>query len=187
MRVQNQEELRFSPDELQSLMNDAIARHASAERELEERPHRLGSLATLEDALSIARDLDIPEEHILQAARERHRVKLREQRRWAVRAGRRNAFWLGLGLATVTSVVSLMLGAFTGGALSWLMVLSGASGLAVLFLAWRWLFAEVGDPELSRTDHIAVAGTCRVCGAPACNERATFCEDHRYKGPATSA
>lgn len=180
------EELQLNPDELQSLMKDAISRHSQSQRQQEERVHQAGSLATLEDALSIARDLDIPEEYVLEAARERHRAKLLDQRRWAVKAGRRNAFWLGLGLATVTTVVSLMLGALTGGGLSWLLVFSGAFWLAVLFLAWRWLFAEVGDPELKRTDHIPVAGTCRVCGAPAYNERATFCEEHRYKGPAKS-
>lgn len=182
MPLQQQQEVTLTPEELQSVMRDAIARHGQAQRDAEERA-RARNLATVEDALSIARDLNIPEEHVLAAVRERNMAKLREQRRGSVRASRQARFFLWLGAAVGFSAMAAIATALTGGLAWWAVFPTAAAWIGTFYLAWKWLFAPVEDSELRQADHIPVAGTCRVCGAPAYNERATFCEEHRYKGP----
>ena len=90
---------------LWTVMRDAIARHGEAQRASEDTA-RMRGLATVEDALSIARDLNIPEEHVLAAVRERNLGKLREQRRASVRSSRQGSFFLWLGGAVGFSVMA---------------------------------------------------------------------------------
>src|SRR4051794_3076608 len=103
----------LNADELQSVMKDAIARHGQAQRQAEDGATRVQSLSTLDDALAIARDLDIPEEHVLEAVRDRNAAKLREQRRVGIRAGRRNAFWLWMGGAAGFTAFGAIVAAIT--------------------------------------------------------------------------
>jgi hypothetical protein len=166
--------VRLSPDELQDLMTDAIQRHGQAQRQADHAADY--HLSTVEDALDIARQLNIPEEHVRAAVEARQRSKLRGQRREMARNGRRAAFFAGIALAVLLTLGSVLFKFlfFPVGALVWILT---------AFLGYRWLGAPISDTEADKTDVAPVAGTCRVCGAPAYNERATFCEQHRYKGP----
>jgi hypothetical protein len=171
--------VRLTPGELQQVMNDAIQRHGQAERTAEQQT----GISTLDDALEIARQLNIPEEHVRAAVRDRGRLKLREQRRALVRARRRSAFLGSLGLTVAAGLTALVTG--TAVHLTWmgaLLVTSPFLIVAVL-LGFRWLAAPVTDAEADRTELMPVAGKCRVCGADAYAPNATFCEEHRYKGP----
>ncbi|HTE19897.1 MAG TPA: hypothetical protein VK689_16150, partial [Armatimonadota bacterium] len=164
----------LTPDELQDVMSDAISRHSDAERRREEH----STLATVEDALEIARTLNIPEEHVRAAVADRQRHKLRAERRAAARRSRGNAFMLALALSAPVLLFSLRGGVLRGGLVIVLLL-----ALVNAFLAWRWLAAPVTDAEADRVELMPVPGKCRVCGAPAYTPRATFCEAHRYKGP----
>jgi hypothetical protein len=166
--------VRLSPDELQDLMNNAIQRHGQAQRQADRALDH--QLSTVEDALDIARQLNIPEEHVRAAIVERQQSKLRVQRREAVRNGRKAAFFAVLAIAVIASLGALIRIPGIG------FIAFALWGVAA-FLAFRWLGAPVSDTEADKTDVVPVAGTCRICGAPAYNERATFCEQHRYKGP----
>lgn len=184
MRLENEQQaaaapgVRLTPNELQEVMTEAIQRHGQAERAAEQRT----GLSTVEDALEIARSLNIPEEHVRAAIADRGRLKLREERRLAVRGRRRAGFLFGL-----ASVVGLeVLLSFVGFASLTLftLLLLHVPLLAVLgILAHRWLAAPVSDAEADRTEVLPVTGKCRVCGADAYAPRATFCEEHRYRGP----
>jgi hypothetical protein len=181
MPLQQQQEATLTPDELQAVMRDAIARAGRAQRQAEDGP-MVQNLATVEDALSIARDLDIPEEHVLEAVRNRNLAKLREQRREGARTARKARFFMWLAAAGAFSAAAVGLG-LLGGIPWFLLFPTLACWIGAVYLGWKWLFAPVTEAELEGQDAIPVAGTCRVCGAPAYNERATFCEEHRYKGP----
>ncbi len=66
---------RFTAEELNEVLNSAILRHDQALREAE-------STSTLQDAVRIAGELNIPEEHVVAAARElQARRTKREQMR----------------------------------------------------------------------------------------------------------
>src|SRR5207244_4004612 len=98
------------------------------------------------------------------------------QRRAAVRTGRRNAFF-----AALTGFGGL------GAIVSWLTtnpLFIGVGLLLAVFLAVRWLILPISDDEADRAQLLPVAGVCRVCGKPAINARATFCDEHAYKPPA---
>lgn len=170
--------VRLSAEELQEVMNDAIRRAGQAERASDPLDRKV---LTVEDAIGIGRDLNIPEEHVRAAVADRQRAKLRVQRREMVQIQRRTSFFVALVGAVGLSVLAAM------GAANWILMLMGAFfWLAALIQGYRWKMAPVTDREADRVDVLPVAGTCRVCGTPAYNERATFCEVHRYKGPGGS-
>ena len=162
----------LTQDELSRVLHAAIQRHADAERQA-------GGLVTLEEALEIARQLDIPESEVLAAAeairRERELEALRPQKRAAVRMARRHAFLAGLaGFGGLGAIVS------------WLTtspLFVGIGLLLSLYLAVRWLVFRISDAEADRVELLPLAGVCRVCGKPAITPRATFCEEHAYKAP----
>lgn len=163
--------LRLTHDELTSVLNEAIARQSEAER-MVERP------ATLEDALEVARQLAIPEEHVLAAAEELQRRRSRELRRTIVRERRKAPFLAALGLAAALALVVSLVGPSLGGFISVLLAAAPAC-----YLGWRWKLAPVSDQEADRTELPPTPGYCRVCGAPATTPRSTFCPEHTYRAP----
>jgi hypothetical protein len=177
MRLTTQDSTRLSPDELQSVMQDAIARHGAAERQAEA-AQELRTLSSVEEAMEIARQLDIPEEHVRAALRQRERELLRPQRREQAARKRRGEFIFSLVVSIALTAAMGLIGAL--GSILGLAVL--AIWILPLMLGLRLLTA-VSDAAADREELPPVAGVCRVCGAPAYNERATFCEAHRYKGP----
>jgi hypothetical protein len=178
MRLENQPPAssgKFTQDELSELLSSAISRHGDASR----RAEQFSTLASMDDALEIARSLGIPEEHVHEAARELQRRQFRGKRREQVRAKRRAAFLASIFLMIpIAGIASLMLGRITA-AVAVVMLLLCA--LPVLLTAWRWLAAPVTDEEADREELPATAGACRVCGRPSYAANATFCEEHRYR------
>ncbi len=167
--------VRLSPDELQALMSDAIRRHGQAERAADPVDR---SLATLDDAYEIARQLNIPEEHVRAAVAERQKGKLREQKREVIRRRRQRHFFATLGIALIAT-----LGLLIGGMQVSLGGLAVLLWVAALILGFQAKAARIADADADRVDLPPQPGTCRVCGAAAYNERATFCDQHRYRGP----
>jgi len=163
--------LRLTHDELTSVLNDAIARHSEAERQAE-RP------ATLEDALDVARQLAIPEEHVLAAAQELQRRRLREVRRQVARDRRKAPFLATVSIAAAIGLVVALVRPSLGGLISVLLVM-----LPVLYLGWRWKASPVSDAEADRTELPPTPGRCRVCWAGATTPRSTFCAEHEYRAP----
>ncbi len=167
---------QLTSDELSDLLSTAIAR--------QEGEARYGDVATLDDALEIARQLNIPEQHVVAAAEElrarkvqeaEHRLTLEQRtlRKRAIKAGRGRAFTTGTVLAAVAGVAA----SFFTGVFAWLAL----PVVAAAYLAARWLFIPVSDEEADRTELPPAAGQCRVCGRPAHTPQATFCEEHRFK------
>jgi len=162
---------RLTDDEMSSILNDAIARHSEAQR-------APTSAGTLEDALEIARQLDIPEEHVMAAAQQVQHRRLREVRRGVARQQRKAPFIATLTLAMGVAAVVLLVKPGIGGVLSALLAF-----LPALYLGWRWLSAPVTDEEADAVELPPVPGQCRVCGASATTPRSTFCTEHQYRGP----
>jgi len=177
MRLTTQEAGRLSPEELQGVMQDAIARHGDAQRHAEAQAE-VRNLATVEEALEIARQLDIPEEHVRAALKQRERELLRPQRREQAKRKRRGEFVFA---AVVAGALTVAVGAL--GALASMLGLAVLAAWVFAFLLGVRLFAPVSDDAADREELPPTPGVCRVCGAPAENERATFCADHRYRGP----
>ncbi len=172
---------RFTEDELSAVLDGAIARHGEAQRRQDD-----ARLASLEDALDIARQLDIPVEHVHAAAAELEKSRLRGRRRILVRRKRRANFLGAAGLLGAISLFStIFIGLLGGGPMVWLFMVGLPLWLPVLlltlYLGWRWTAAPVTDAEADAMELPPVPGECRVCGRPAQNERSTFCEEHRHK------
>jgi hypothetical protein len=172
--------VRLSEDELTQVVNDAIARQSEAERAREE----TAGMSTLEDAIEIARSLDIPEEHVLAAAEELQRRKFREVKRAALQGKRRTS--LGRWAAASGGALALLAAAHFGlgpGFPEWVAAVPALVSVPAALLALRRAFSRVPDREVDRADLLPQAGTCRVCGRPAYSPSATFCDLHRYRGP----
>ena len=175
MRGEFQEEL--SQDEISEVLNRAIARQAEA-------PLAHEQAGTLEQAIEIARQLNVPEEHVLAAAEElrlqRGQARTAEERalqrawkRQQVRARRQKGF-----------LASLVAGVAAGGGM--LLAQLDPAFLALLPLALPVLsglrlLTPVSDTEADRVEVMPVAGTCRVCGRDAHTPQASFCDEHRFK------
>jgi hypothetical protein len=166
--------VQLTEDELQELLTDAIARQGEAQR----RQDVSHTLSTLDDALEIARQLNVPEEHVRAAAAEIHKRRLRERRRQLVRERRRADFLAALGLLVGVALVVAVVGASLAALIFLMLAL-----IPVAVLGWRWLRAPVTDEEADRTELPPIPGKCRVCWRDAHTPQATFCEEHRYKGP----
>jgi Flp pilus assembly protein TadB len=160
----------LTQDELTALLNEAISRHSAAERQAE-------TVTTLDDALDIARQLSIPEEHVHAAAGEIHKRRTREQRRAIVRQRRKTAFLTALAISAAIGMVVLLVRPSVGGLVSVLI-----AALPTLYLGWR-ASAPVPDEEADRVELPPVPGRCRVCGAEATTPRSTFCTQHQYQPP----
>jgi hypothetical protein len=171
--------VRLTPEELSLLLDEAIARHSEAER----REHDSTRLATLDDAIEIAQQLNIPEEHVRSAARTMERRKRLEQGKAAVRRGRRTAFRIGLGIALAATLLDGVLSLFVpGSVMVWMWAFQALPAWVVAAVFAWWLSRPVTDAHAERWQPKPVPGECRVCGAEAYSPRATFCEEHRYKG-----
>lgn len=162
----------YSQEEISAILDAAQARSSSDPAAALDTPYR----GTIEDALEVARSLNIPEEHVQAAAREilaRRRVGSVKQQKpapgWAVAA-------TGL-LVGVGAIWFVRGGAFWSP--TWLRLL--VIGLAVAAV-WALIKLALHGSSIP-AEQLPVAGVCRVCGQPAYNERATFCEEHRYRGP----
>jgi hypothetical protein len=186
LRHENPEEqnrsaaLELSRAELSEVLNEAIARQSEGEPTGTD-------VATLEEAIEIARQVNVPEEHVLAAAAALRRRKeaaalavRRDEKRELVRQGRQRAFLasaVGTALAAALAFVLAPLG------IAWAWGGAIALALLALYQGARWIALPVTDAEADRVELPPVAGTCRVCGSPAYTPRATFCEEHRYQGP----
>jgi hypothetical protein len=167
--------MRLSQEELSEVLNRAISRQGQAEQ-------YSGDVSSLDEAVEIARQLNIPEEHVLAAAEDLGRTGMRAQKREVIRARRRSALTAGVAV-TVGATVLATLAVVALHLPLWL-------GLAPLALAILWvvsavrgLSAPVSDAEADRVELPPTPGECRVCGRPAINARATFCDLHQYRAP----
>lgn len=172
----------LSSADLSAILDSAIARHSEALR---------SDQTTLEEAIDIARQLNIPEEHVIAAAEELRRRKIEEAaeqrhgmgrslRRARIRAGRRTAFLIASALAALLIVPWFLDPASPTRPTTGYLILCA---LPAVFFAWRWLISPVSDAQADRVELPLAAGTCRVCQAPASTPQSTFCEEHRYRGP----
>lgn len=172
-QTQNSETL--TSDELSEVLNAAIAREQSSDG---------ADVTTLEDALEIARQANIPEEHVRAALEEVRTRRRREEdsvlgiarqaeRRLIVKAKRRRDFLMGTFFAGAAAAVGALIGAPV-----W--ILGGLAAFSVM-LGARWLLLPVGDPDAMALEVITPPGTCRVCGREAHTPRSIFCEEHRFK------
>jgi hypothetical protein len=170
------EAARFSEAELSAVLDRALERQRESDARQQEFAARP---TTLEDALEIARSLNLPEEHVRAAAEEIVRRRHRDGRIPLVKARRKKQ---AIVAPVALGVLGLLFGVgSSAGTLG--MALLGLLVLPVGYLWWCWLAAPVAEAEADRTEPLPVAGTCRVCGEPAVTPRSTFCEAHRYKGP----
>src|SRR5262249_37659529 len=155
--------LELTGDELARVLRTAIQRQGATPP--------AGEVTTPADALEIARQLNIPEAEGMAAAeaprREKELAALRPQRRAAVRAGRRNAFFAALvGCGVLGGIVTAL-----SGIVLWLIL-----GLALAAIAcFRWLFVPISDAEADRVELMPVARGCRVRGKAAITPRAAVC------------
>ena len=166
--------MRLTQEELSEVLNRAISRQGEAEK-------YSGAVSSLDEAVEIARQLNVPEEHVRAAAEELGRAGMRARKREAVLTRRATAFTsaaIATGLAALLTVAVLALHLPL-----WL-------GLAPLALTVIWLvaaargrFAPISDAEADRVELPPIPGECRVCGRPATIPRSTFCELHQYHAP----
>lgn len=179
--------VKLTEAEVSQLLDEAMARHRQAEALPEK-------VLSIEDAVEIARTMGIPEEHVHAAAAELQRRRPAEapvvleaaelaRRRDIVRSRRAQKFYLSLGLSVFLTVAMWGLVGASGGSAALLLLLTGGVLAAVLGTLARWLWAPVTPQELEKLDVPPPPGRCRVCGARAYTPQATFCEQHRYKGP----
>jgi len=182
------QQVKLSEAEVSQLLDAAIARHKQAQALPEK-------VLSVDDALEIARTMGIPEEHVHEAAAELQRRRTtagvpavltedeRRRRGEVVRSRRAQKFLLSLagGAAVLTGIIVLSAVFY---AASWAaMLILGVTLVVVVRNLVRWLFGGVTDAELESVEVPPLPGRCRVCGAPAYTPQATFCEQHRYKGP----
>jgi len=192
MRLEHQEEsgsqgasasARLTQEQLSELLDTAIAKHGAAERRQEQQ----SQLMTVDDALEIARSLNIPEEHVLAAAQELQKRGSVDERKSLARMRRLAPFGVTAGLAGLLTVSMGLIGGIVKVPDAMGALLMTAAWLPPLFFGWRWKFAPVSQEEADRIELPPKPGVCRVCGAPAVTPQSTFCEQHRYKGPTGGA
>jgi hypothetical protein len=171
--------VRLTATEMDEVLNRAIARDSQG---LQVEPRT----ATLGDAVEIAQELGISEEQVRASLVEVRAEKLqsgrRDEKRAVVRARRRRT--AGVAIAGMAALTAFVLFGSAGGAatiFTWFLIAAG--WLSVAWLILRAQFASVSDKEADAVELTPVAGTCRVCGAPASSPQSTFCDEHRYQGP----
>lgn len=162
--------MQLSQEDLSRLMSEAISRHGQQQREQE----RQAEVASLDDALEIARQLDIPAEHVLAIAERMQRERTLPLRRQAVRARRRRTLFAAAGAAA-----GLVAGALALSVPVWMAIAVAALLIAA---AAAWMARPVSESELEGVELPPRPGLCRVCGATASTPLSTFCEAHRYRG-----
>ncbi len=155
----------LTPEELNQVLNRAAARQEAVTGRSDG-----PALTSDQDAQAIALELGIAPEHV--------RTALAEHRSGAMltRRGPRkpNPMLIG-GISVIAAAVALKIMGFGTLLVIGLLIAGLGLGLAAIIRGMRGgLASGVGT--------LPVAGTCRVCGAPAYNERATFCDDHRFRG-----
>jgi hypothetical protein len=158
------EDLSFTPDELTALLQQAS--------QLDARKVEQSHPVSLADALQTARDLGIPEEHVLMAAEDLKRSKVKVARRRHALVSRRNAFIRFLFITLSVSIgMLLMSGLHTA------LVIFAAMSIPLLLLGSRWIMARIDPTEGGHSG--PEPGVCRVCGRTAWNPNATFCTLHK--------
>lgn len=149
----------------------ALQLQSDAEQRSEAKVGELGQVTTQAEALAVAEELGIDPRYVRVALRESGLTgKLTAARRQTAAARRRGGAVMG-----AIGVLLLML---TG-----LSPFFSYAGVGLVIAGIVHAFRPVSDQALDPYAVIPVAGTCRVCGAPAHNERATFCTEHQWKGP----
>jgi hypothetical protein len=160
-------QIALTPDELQEVLRSAISRQSGSYEPREQ-------LSTLEEAIEIARQAGVEEEHVVRAAADLQQHRLRGVKRAVARSRRAMQLVLYVPLALGMSLFGLFLG------LPWWLALF--FWLPLAWLGWR-VTQPVTDAEADRIELPPEAGVCRVCGAPAHSPRATFCRAHQYRAP----
>ena len=156
-------DLTFSPDELTELLKNASSLDTS--RVAGKHP------ASLADAMQTARELGIPEEHLLIAAEDMKRQKVRKAKRSiALFRRRRETMRYLTTMIAVSGGVGLM-----SGSLHTAFVLFACMSIPLIGMIIRWLTAVFDTDK----EPAAATGMCRVCGAIAWNENATYCSKHK--------
>ncbi len=153
----------LTQDELTEVLRRAGERAGS----LEQPAQAPDGSFSVSDAESIAEELGIGPEHVRAVLRDRGLESAPRVRPGGVG---RNVLLLG-GVTLGIGLVLFGLGMGAG-------IPVAACGAVLLAVGWAVGTRKEGRPEQG----LPVSGVCRVCGAVAYSERATFCEDHRYKG-----
>lgn len=166
--------MRLSQEELSEVLNRAISRQGEAQQ-------YSGDVTSLDEAMEIARQLNIPEEHVRAAAEELGRTGMRTRKREVVRTRRATGFavaGMAAGLAALLTIAVLALHLPL-----WLGLAPLALTVIWVIAAARGRFAPISDAEADRVELPPVPGECRVCGRPAQSSRSTFCDLHQYRAP----
>jgi len=149
----------------------ALQLQSDAEQRSEAEVNELGRVTTEAQALAVAEELGIDPRHVRAALQESGMSGQRSVvRKQAVGARRRGGAVMG--------VIGIVLLTLTG-----LSPLFSYLGAGLLIAGIVHAFRSVSERALDRDEVLPVAGTCRVCGAPAYSARATFCVEHQWKGP----
>lgn len=177
-RHESASEARFSQEEIGQIVDAALERKYAAQS-----PPADAYTGSIEDAREVARALNISDDLVEAAARElmarrsasgAQRVTAAGKRRLLVRT----AALAGAGLLVILAGSLLHLPFWLVAAAGGLLLLSAAVSLVFSLLSSGIapLPGEIGPTP----------GICRVCGKPAHSPRATFCEEHRYRAPASA-
>ena len=170
---------RLTSEELNGVLSDAIRRQSREQAELDRQVSRLGQVTSLQEAREIAQQLGVEERHVEAALREHQKLRRRGEKRALVRQQKRA---LGTGLLVVGTGIALG-GLFLPLPHLAVLALAGLVAAGGAFLLFQAATGRISDAEADQAELLPVAGTCRVCGKPAYNERATFCAEHQYRLP----
>lgn len=159
-----EEELTLSQDELAQILKEASSRGAQSTR---------ADVTTVDGALEAARELGIPDEHVLEAVDKLRAQKSRRAELHSVAARRRDNTLRFLGVMLLTCLIVAVTSSFN------IAMIVFVSMLLPLFkngFAWYQAAAAMKDPNAVLEP---IEGECRVCGRPAVSKRGRYCAQHR--------
>lgn len=158
-----EEELTLTQEELARILQEASSRNAPATRDV----------TTVDGALEAARELGIPDEHLLEAVDRLRAEKSRRVQLKGVVGRRRDAAlrYLGVTLLT-TSIVAVT----ASPKVALIVLVSMLLPLFKLGFAYYQARAAMHDPHAVLEP---IEGECRVCAKPAVSKRGRYCADHR--------
>jgi hypothetical protein len=157
---------QLNSKELAEVLQEASRRHGEAINN--EETGR--DLASVDDAYALAEELGIPVEHVRSA------LASRESRK-------RRRLMPGVGAIAVIGAVVIGGGLVLAG-LPVFVGVAGAIGAGMAVVVAGLIAGAMKANPQKLSGPAPVPGTCRVCFRPAHTPESTFCEEHRYKGPA---